>query len=114
MNLHFDLTYLACIYVLFEVISSIARIPFATRIAGLQLDEFVGTVFLKEIVPVLANIGVCVSICLLFDFSYRFILTFAASGLLYIISILLWGLCGDERIIIKTIVKKLYGKYKKS
>lgn len=110
LYLDFDLLYVGVVYVLFEFISSIIRLPFLHYSANLNIMLFVKNVFFKEIIPLIAIILCCWLVVSLFDVNYRFLITFVLSNLVFIISVLLFGLTNDEKAIIKKISGRFYPK----
>ena len=113
--LHFgyDLLYVAIIYVSFEFISSIIRLPFLHYSANLNVLLFVKNVFFKEVIPLITIILSCWLIVTKIDTNYRFIITFTLSNILFLISVFLFGLSNDEKVIIEKISDKFLFKCKK-
>lgn len=109
---HCSLLSVAITYVLFELLSSLLRIPFLNRTAGLDVGHFCHAVFLKELVPVLVSIIVCYLCVSFIEWRYRFIITFASSLFLFSISIYFFGLCNDEKMIITRYLTKINKKSK--
>lgn len=102
---------LSCIiYVVVEFVSSILRIPFLFKTAGLDVKGFVSRVFRYEIFPIIVLIVTCYLITYLLDYHYRFLLTFVISVPLYSISIYAWGLAPDERNIVNKIIYQIKNK----
>lgn len=109
-----DLRAIAIVYVSVELISSIMRLPFIRKTAGLDVGLFAKKVFLRILIPFI----ICSCITYLFvksvDIHYRFILTFGVSLIVYFLSIYYFGLDVDERHFlvnnINTVVKKIKKK----
>lgn len=106
-----NVTYIAFSYVIIELTTSIMRIPISKETIGINIKGFVDKVFIKSIVPIVVLTFSCYLITSVIDYSFRFVLTFVISVLLYIISIPLTGLCEDEKIIIVKLLNKIkHGK----
>lgn len=97
-------------YAAFEFICAISRLFFLRESAGLSITGFCQRVFVKEIIPIIVLIGSSLIITLLFDFTGRFIVTFLCSVSLYLLSIYKFGLCHDEKSIIKLMLTPLIYK----
>ena len=102
---------LSCIiYVLVECVSSMLRIPFLCKTAGLDVRGFVLRVFRYELIPIMILLASCYLSTNLLDYQYSFLLTFAISVPLFVVSIYVWGLTPDERDIVNRILYQI--KYK--
>lgn len=92
-------------YVLIEFVDAFIRIPFLHKNAGLDIKNFISTVLLFEIFPLIvclvASFG-CVSF---FDFNFRFVLTFGICIPVSLLAVYLFGLNHNERQIVKGILK---------
>lgn len=102
----FNIVYVAVAYVLIELLSSICRLPFLSLTAKLNVSLFVKRVFAKELFPLLVLVLSSFFITRLDLSSYRFVLTFSVSLLLYAIAIFFMGLCQDEKMVIESYIKK--------
>jgi len=100
----FSVLSLICIYVGVELLMAFCRIPLISKETGLNVSDFFINVILREIIPVLINIVICILCTSLFEFRYDFILTFIVSIFIYSISIYTLGLTHYERELIKNIV----------
>ena len=98
----YDLLFVTIAYVVFELLSSICRIPFMIYTANLDLRKFYNNVFLKEIVPFIVLLSSCIILTSCIDNNHRFIYTFGISIILYIYAIYYCGLCKDEKEIINS------------
>lgn len=91
-------------YISVELLSSIIRLPFIKRTAGLNIKEFIHSVIIREIFP----LGVCITICYCcsqyLSVPYRFVITFVLSFFCYMISIYIVGLTKYERSIIEKLL----------
>lgn len=93
-----------------ELTGCILRLYFLKRITGLPLSDHIDRVFSKEIIPVVISIVTCLAITYFFSGSYRFLVTIAASGLMFIVAIYFTGLCADERLMMNSLIAKFRGK----
>lgn len=105
----------AITYVAFELLSSLFRIPFLHKTAGLSYREFYHKVFQKEVIPISGLLLSCFLCVTLIDIDNRFLFTFPVSIIVFVIFIYCFGLCEDEKEILYgyllKIRKKLnYGK----
>ena len=112
LHVGLNVLYVAVVYVLIELLSSICRLPFLHLTANLNVSLFVKRVFAKEFFPLVLLLLSSFLITRLELFSYRFVLTFSVSMLLYIIAIYFMGLCKDEKMIIESYIKKFKLKIK--
>lgn len=97
-------------YILFELICAISRLFFLKKTAGLSIFGFFKRVIFKELIPVLILTLYCYLIISNYSFNYRFIFTICSAVVVYFISICLFGMCDDEKQIIKNLVLKFLGK----
>lgn len=109
-----SLVWLVVIYAGLEFLSSIMRIPFLSYTAGLDVGKFCSSVFQKEIVPIVVLSLVCLLSITIFDFQFRFVLTFLFSILIYAIAIYWIGLCDDEKGTLKQCLSFLRHKLQKN
>lgn len=94
------------IYALIELICSLTRLPFLKLSSGLSTRQFVRNVFIKEFIPVLVSVTICITLLNCCSFSFRFVVTFSISILGYCCSIFFFGLCDDERNALYNIINK--------
>lgn len=106
---NFSLLSLAIAYVGIELLSSIIRLPFLSKSAGLNIEKFVKVVFIREFLPIFIIVLVCIVITYLIELPYRFILTFVISIPIYCIAIYKFGLCYDEKVVLNNMM----GKFKR-
>ena len=105
--------WIAILYILFEFISSILRIPFLVKTAGLCASTFINRVFIKEIIPTIVLIITCVIIVYLSESTFRFLITFLVGIFSFSLAVLFTGLCGDELKIVKEYSRKFVKKLKR-
>ena len=98
---------LVTVYVVVELVGSLVRIPFMVKNAGLDGKEFCQRVFPKVLPPALLSCMVCWGFISLFDFKFRFIVTVIVSFAVLSCSTLLWGLCEDEKQIVKGLLARV-------
>lgn len=99
-------------YVAIEGICAFVRIPLIKHQVGLSVRIFFKDVILREIIPALFCISACTICTLLFDFKFRFILTFSLSASLYAVSMYLFGLNKQERDIMVQLAQGILKKLK--
>lgn len=93
-------------FILIELIACGFRILFLKKIAGLSIKEYMNRVFLRELIPVLASILICLLMTNAFSFNFRFIVTFIFSIFIFVICIYFFGLCQDEKVIVNEMLRK--------
>lgn len=101
-------------YVVVELLCAIIRIPFIKKTAGLDVKDFVSNVFMREVPPLCLCIAVCCICRYTFIASYRFVITFASSFLVYMVSIYVIGLTRYECSIVETLMKQVKSRLCKS
>ncbi len=94
-------------YAIIEAIACAFRLYFLNRIAGLSVKFYIHTVLAREIVPLLSSITVCLLITYNYHGSFRFLLTGAASSLIFLLTIAIFGLAENEKQFVNSIFKKL-------
>ena len=104
--IHLPVYYVAIAYVSLELLSSLLRIPFLRKTAGMDVRQFCKNVFAKELIPVLVIVLSCFLCVYLIDLENRFLITFFISIVLYIISIFCFGLCSDEKALLSGYLKR--------
>ena len=104
--IHLPVYYVAIAYVSLELLSSLLRIPFLRKTAGMDVRQFCKNVFAKELIPVLVIVLSCFLCVHLIDLENRFLITFFISIVLYIISIFCFGLCSDEKALLSGYLKR--------
>ena len=92
-------------YVLIELISSIARLFLIKQQIGLNIADYTKSVIAKELFPLIINIATCYIITLTISVTYRFVLTFIVSALVYFIAMYLFGLSKQEKLLVNDLVK---------
>lgn len=99
--------YIAIPYVLFELLSSVLRIPILNMTAGFSMYDFFKNVIIKEITPFSIIVFVCVCVSMLCDFEFRFLLTFSVCIVFYVFPIYWFGLCEDEKQLIDQYIYRI-------
>ena len=94
-------------YISIETINLFCRLYFAKKIAGLSIREYCINVFFKVILPILTCALTCWIIINFMNFNYRFLFTIFISVLVMGLSIYFVGLCQDEKILVKNMIRKL-------
>ncbi len=94
------------LYVAFELVCAVARIPFLKVTAGLDVRSFIGGTLPYVIVPLLAEIAVSLLVAHLFDMRYRFILTAFVCCIATLPAIYFFGITKEERTYIIDKVKR--------
>lgn len=113
LKLGFPILYLVLLYIIVEFVMAMYRIPYLSNEAGLNVSSFLKDVLCMEIIPTIVCVVVCVIMTHIIHFEYRFILTTAISGGIFLLSIYFWGLTRNERFIINDIVKTIYFKIRR-
>lgn len=97
---------IAVAYIGMETFTSLIRLPFLKNLGNLKILPFVKNVVGRTIIPILISVAVCHIITTSFTFEFRFLLTFSASLLFFSISIIFWGLTGQEKSLLKKLLNK--------
>jgi O-antigen/teichoic acid export membrane protein len=84
-------------YIVFEFICAMMRLPFLKKTAGLSIRMFVNKVFLRIAIPTLSSIATAAFMVNLFDFKFRFIVTFIVCVFINIMFIWLTALSKGEK-----------------
>ena len=101
-------------YVLFEFISSLVRIPFLSKTGNLDVIGFIKRVLFKVVIPVILLVAVCNVILCFCEWNYRVLLMFTIPCFIFIMACYFFALCKDEKNIIKGIINKLIYRYNDS
>ena len=104
------LIYIGVVYVTIEAICAFARVPLIREQAGLNVRDFYHNVIIMEIIPAVICVATCWISVTAFDFSFRFLLTFAFSALCYSTAMYFMGFTDKERNIIDKLVVSLLSK----
>jgi len=93
-------------YAFIEACACCLRLFFINKIAQLSYKEYFQKVFLKELIPVVSVVAVCLLMTRTLHFQYRFIATILVSGLVFMVMIYFTGLCADEKEMILNLMRK--------
>lgn len=94
------------LYVAFELLCAIARIPFLKVTAGLDVRKFLRATLPYVAVPLLVEIAVSLLSAHLIDIRFRFILTVLICGIATLPAIYFFGITKEERTYIINKVKR--------
>lgn len=94
------------LYVAFEIVCAIARIPFLKVTAGLDVRSFVRGTLPYVIVPLLVETAVSLLVAHCFDMRFRFILTVLVCSVATLPAVFLFGITSEERAYIINKVKR--------
>lgn len=98
-------------FIVIEAICAFVRIPLIGKQAGFKSTDFITTVILKELLPMLISFAVCYFITAIYCFKWRFILTFSISAIIYAIAFYLIGLSIKEKTIINSLLLDVAKKF---
>lgn len=101
-------------YCCVELVACVLRLYFLSKLAGLNVREYIDRVIAKEIIPVLTAVVFSYLMVHYLQFKYRFIISICTSGLLYLVAIYYTGLCHDEKAILLKGFNKIIDKIKKN
>lgn len=102
-----SLELMCMIYITMELLSSLIRIPYLKKSAGLCIKSFIRNTFAKEAIPLIVLIITCYLIVSTLEMHYRFLLTFIIPNFLFAISIMMIGLSSTEKNILYPLLKKV-------
>lgn len=99
-------------YILMEFFTMFVRIPLLKQSCDLNVKEYIKYVFGKVFLPTMISVLVCFFCVHYFNFTWRFILTFICSIIVYTISIFTIGLELQEKKLLEDIFGKIINKIK--
>lgn len=108
LYLYNSILVVVAVYVVVELVGSLVRIPFMVKNAGLDGNAFCQRVFPKVLPPVMLSCLACWGFISLCDFRFRFIVTVIVSFVVLSCTTLLWGLCDDEKQILKGLLSRVH------
>jgi len=97
-------------YCLIELIACTLRLFFLKSIAGLSIQLYFSNVVYKVLAPLALLVLTCYLSVSYVHLSFRFVFTGCAGMLVFVSSIYLFGLCEDEKVIIKKMILQLSAK----
>lgn len=100
-----SVTLIAILYVVFEFICAIARVPFVSKTDGLNIKSFSKELLTSLTIPLAVFLLASYSVSTYFTFRYSFLLTFIIPPMLYIVVYYLLGMSKREREIINNVIK---------
>lgn len=113
VKMGFPMDSVCVIYVSIEGICAFVRIPLIKQQAGISVRVFLKDVVLKELIPVMFCIIVCLICTQLFTFEYRFVMTFSLSAIIYSLCMYFWGLSDRERKVVLELLNTISQKMRK-
>lgn len=105
-----SVTLIAFIYVFFELICAVTRVPFVSKTGGLDIWAYAKHMFTSLTIPLSVFIIASYSISTLVTFKYSFLLTFVIPPILYVVTFYLWGISKTEREIVNSVKRKFKKK----
>ena len=106
LKLDNDIELIGLVYIGLEIVSAVFRLPIVRKSAGLNVSLFLRNVVLKTTLPIIVLVGSCWLVTYLFNFPFRFILTFTVPVLSFGLIVYYAGLSSDERLIVERIINK--------
>jgi Na+-driven multidrug efflux pump len=100
-------------YILFELLGGIARLFVLKYFLKLEILKYLRYVFIGVLIPVFINVIYVYGFVSFFNFNYRFIATIISSGIVFLLSIYLWGLNTQEKNNVNIHVSKIKTKFLK-
>lgn len=98
-------------YIAIEAMCAFVRIPLIGKQAGFKSLDFIKSVILREIFPMLICFAVCYSITFIFCFKWRFVLTFFISGIIYALAFYMMGLSVQEKTILNSLLQGILNRF---
>lgn len=98
------------LYVIFEIICAIARLPFAKHIVGLSIPQFCYSVIFPIVIPTCAITAVGWLIVHFVDFPFRFLFTIPVCVLVDCISLWCFTLHDSEKEMLIGVIKRFVKK----
>lgn len=107
LKLNSPLLYVCYLYVMIELICAFVRVPLIKEQSGLSVRDFYHNVIIMEIIPAVICVATCWISVTAFDFSFRFLLTFAFSALCYSTAMYFIGFTDKEKNIIDNLLRNI-------
>jgi len=98
--------------ILIEIIAAVFRLFFVRSLTGMSILLYFSRVINRVILPIALSVVVCYLSVSYLEFKYRFLITGLSSALIFMVSIYFFGLCDDEKGIVKNLWSKIQGKIK--
>lgn len=106
--MQYELKYIFCIYLIFELLTAYMRLPYIVKTTGLELYSFIRQVLFPIVLPTLVGILVCYLMIRIPHFYGRFVITGISSAIVSIVFIWWFGLENSERIFAKDIINRFH------
>lgn len=95
------------VYLIFELLSAIIRVPILIHTAGLKLQNFMGSVIIRLVLPVVVMSGISWTVChSIPPVVWRFLITGCASAFFGLIVIWFTAMENHERLYITNLILK--------
>ena len=95
-------------FICIEFVACLFRLFLSKKNAGLSIKEYFSRVFFKEVIPIAMSTITCWLIVHCLNFEFRFFITGIISVIVLAIFIYISGLCKDEKIMVKVMIKKIF------
>jgi O-antigen/teichoic acid export membrane protein len=89
-----------------ELMACCFRLLFLKIQTQMSITKYLERVILKAMIPLTSIIVACCLITNNFSFEYRFVVTCVISATIFVISIYFTGMCRDEKMLLKNMLKK--------
>jgi Na+-driven multidrug efflux pump len=111
LKMGYPLDMVMLVFIFFELLSALLRIPFLMRTANMDVRIFVRLALARIVLPVACMIVACYSMVHLCpDFMFRFLLTLIVNALVGVLSIWLFGIDAPEKEYVKKGLNALCNK----
>ena len=110
LELSWPMWTVALMFFIIEAICMMLRLPITKKTIDFSIKDFLLYVFKSVFIPALVIVAICFSVVRLFDFHWRFLLTFSVSIPLYLISCYVFSLTEYEQKKVKSIWLSLMSK----
>lgn len=107
LKLNFGIIFVVLTYISIEIFTMLIRLPLLKESAGLDTIDFCKGVFAKIVVPTLSSIIICTLSVTLFESSWRILLTYSVSAIVFLVSAYLTSLEDNEKALILRIINKI-------
>lgn len=111
LKLNFPVYSVIISYAIIECIACILRLFFLKNIGGLSIKDYFLRVILKEIIPIAVVVVSSLLITTYVHHPFRFLITLPVSSILFAITVYLFGLAEDEKMLLNNFAKKLKVKF---
>uniref|UniRef100_F4CBP0 Polysaccharide biosynthesis protein n=1 Tax=Sphingobacterium sp. (strain 21) TaxID=743722 RepID=F4CBP0_SPHS2 len=110
LSLHYPVYAVIISYAVVEFIACVLRMFFLRHLGGLSIRTYLSRVVYREVIPLIIVLLVGVLATKYIHYHYRFLITIPLTGFVFGLSIYFFGLCADEKILMRNFMDKIKQK----